>query len=77
MYAASKLDSVKNKFQILKTMEKVTFNLGITLSAEELSALKGGVAEVSTATQETSRSGDGAEYVCCIKIKFPSKSTIN
>lgn len=58
-------------------MEKAIFNMGITLSAEELSALKGGVAEATSTETETSRSGDGAEYVCCIKIKFPSKSTIN
>ncbi len=58
-------------------MDKAFFYLGITLSAEEMSELKGGVAEVFNATEETSRSGDGAEYVCCIKIKLPSESKID
>lgn len=58
-------------------MEKTFFNLEVILSAEEMSALKGGVAEVSSATEEASDSGDGAEYVCCIKINLPSKTKTN
>lgn len=39
------------------------------LSPEELRALKGGKAAVVSTEQEPSNAGDGAEYVCCIKIK--------
>lgn len=57
-------------------MDKTIINLGVILSAEEMSVLRGGVAEVSNAMEEPSSSGDGAEYVCCIKIKFPTKSKL-
>lgn len=58
-------------------MDKAIFNLGIILSAEEMAVLKGGVAEVSDVKEETSSSGDGAEYVCCIKIELPFKSMMD
>lgn len=53
-------------------MEKAFFNLGIILTNTEISELKGGTAEVSSATREASSAGDGAEYVCCIKVNIPS-----
>lgn len=53
-------------------MEKKFVNLGIIISDEDMSVLRGGVAEVSNAIEEPSQSGDGARYVCCVKITLPS-----
>lgn len=58
-------------------MDKAIFNLGIILSSEEMESLKGGVAEVSDVKEEASSSGDGAEYVCCIKVNLPFKSMVD
>lgn len=58
-------------------METTALNLGITLSDEDMSMLKGGVAEVTRTQEEASNSGDGAEYICCIKIKWPLKSNVD
>lgn len=42
------------------------------LSQEDLAILKGGNATVLLEKEQSSESGDGAKYVCCIKL--PSKS---
>lgn len=52
-------------------METTVFNLGIILTSEDMALLKGGVAETTKISEDPSASGDGAEYVCCIKIKLP------
>lgn len=46
------------------------------LAQEELASLKGGTAGVLFEKEQTSESGDGAKYVCCIEIGF-SKNQIS
>ncbi len=58
-------------------METTAFNLGIILSDKDMSVLKGGMAEAIRTQEEASGSGDGAEYVCCIKIKWPLQSNVD
>ena len=38
------------------------------LDSESLNQIKGGVAMVSDIQKEESKEGDGAQYVCCIKL---------
>lgn len=38
------------------------------LNEQELSILRGGAASMISAEEVQSESGDGSEYVCCIKI---------
>lgn len=47
------------------------------LAQEELAALKGGTAGVLFEKEQTSESGDGAKYVCCIEIGFSKKQISN
>lgn len=47
------------------------------LSQEDLEILKGGNATVLCAEEQCSASGDGAKYVCCIKIGSGKKLESN
>lgn len=46
----------------------LSFSTEIKLTEEELNSLRGGMANVIQKEEQKSESGDGAEYVCCIKI---------
>lgn len=54
----------------------INFRLDI-LSQEDLEILKGGNATVLCAEEQCSASGDGAKYVCCIKIGSGKKLESN
>ena len=50
-------------------MHQLDQNMDAILSDDDISALKGGVVDIYNSTEDVSQSGDGAEYICCIKIK--------
>lgn len=51
-----------------KQEKKIDIFMSLSFNEEELNALKGGVANVVSSAVEASKEGDGAKYVCCIKI---------
>lgn len=54
---------MKNKIDMSQFFE-------IEITEEELNALRGGQANIEKKEELESESGDGAEYVCCVKIKL-------
>lgn len=54
---------------------KVELNInGLDIISDDLlEDLRGGTAEVISADREQSKEGDGANWVCCIKIELPQK----
>lgn len=56
-----------------KLEKKMDIFMSLSFNENELDALKGGVANVVASEAEASKEGDGAKYVCCIKIGNPKQ----
>jgi len=54
-------------------VNKIDLFMSFSLNEFELDALKGGTANILNSETEDSKEGDGAKYVCCIKIELPKR----
>lgn len=57
----------------MKQERKIDIFMSLSFNENELNALKGGTADVVSSKVEASKEGDGAKYVCCIKIGSPKQ----